>query len=90
MQVAHSTDGEVRGLGLMIGIELVKDRESRELDAEAIRFVARYSFETEIFVIGCGPDDNEIRFIPPLITTMEELGRAIDIMDAALTECETE
>jgi 4-aminobutyrate aminotransferase-like enzyme len=86
LQVAHDTIGEVRGLGLMIGIELVKDRESREPDAEAMAFVAQYGLERELIIISCGPDGNVIRFIPPLITTMEELDQAIDTMDEALSE----
>ena len=88
LRVAHDTIGEVRGLGLMIGIELVKGRESREPDATAMDFVARYALEHELIVINCGPDGNVIRFIPPLVTTMEELDQAIDTLDAALTEYE--
>jgi 4-aminobutyrate aminotransferase len=89
LQVAHETIGEVRGLGLMIGIELVKDPESREPDADAMSFVSQYGLEHELIVISCGPDGNVIRFIPPLITTIEELDQAIDTIDAALTEYET-
>ncbi|MDH3259607.1 MAG: aminotransferase class III-fold pyridoxal phosphate-dependent enzyme [Acidimicrobiia bacterium] len=88
LQVTHDTIGEVRGLGLMIGIELVKDLTSREPDADAMKFVSRYALEDELIVISCGPDGNVIRFIPPLITTIEELDRAIDTIDAALTEYE--
>lgn len=88
LQVAHDTIGDVRGLGLMIGIELVKDPESREPDADAMKFVSQYALEHELIVISCGPDRNVIRFIPPLITTMEELDQAIDTIDAALTEYE--
>lgn len=88
LNAAHSTVGEVRGLGLMIGIELVKEQESREPDPQAMDFVARYALDHEMIVIGCGPDGNVIRFIPPLVTTFEELDWAIDTMDAALTEYE--
>ena len=88
LRVAHDTIGDVRGLGLMIGIELVKDRESREPDAAAMAFVARYALERELILISCGPDGNVIRFIPPVITTLEELDQAIDTMDAALSEYE--
>jgi len=88
LAAAHEAIGEVRGLGLMIGIELVKDRQSREPDPEAMRFVSRYALEHELIVISCGPDGNVIRFIPPLVTTIEELDQAIDTIDAALTEYE--
>jgi 4-aminobutyrate aminotransferase len=85
LRVAHDTIGEVRGLGLMIGIELVKDRETREPDADAMVFLAQYALEHELIIISCGPDGNVIRFIPALITSMEELDQAIDTMDAGLS-----
>jgi 4-aminobutyrate aminotransferase len=88
LEVAHDTIGEVRGLGLMIGIELVKDPESREPDADAMKFVSQYALEHELIVISCGPDRNVIRFIPPLITTVDELDQAIDTIYTALTEYE--
>jgi 4-aminobutyrate aminotransferase len=88
LEVAHDTIGEVRGLGLMIGIELVKNPESREPDADAMKFVSQYALEHELIVISCGPDRNVIRFIPPLITTVDELDQAIDTIDTALTEYE--
>lgn len=87
-QTTHPTIGDVRGLGLMIGVELVKDQESREPDPEAMAFVSRFGLEHELIVINCGPDGNIIRFIPPLVTTMEELDAAIDTIEAALTEYE--
>jgi len=44
---------------------------------------------TELIMISCGPDGNVIRFVPPLVTTIEELDQAIDTIDATLTEYET-
>lgn len=85
----HPTIGDVRGLGLMIGIELVSDAEQRTQSAEAFRHVHEYCLERELIVIECGPDGNVIRFIPPLITTTEELDWALDLIDAALTDWET-
>ncbi len=89
LAVVHDSIGEVRGLGLMIGIELVKDLESREPDADAMAFVSKYALERELIVINCGPDGNVIRFIPPLVTGIDELDTAIDTIDGALTEYET-
>lgn len=88
LQAAHPTIGDVRGLGLMIGIELVRDHASREPDAEAMRFLSAYGQEHELIIISCGPDGNIIRFIPPLITTMDELDRVLDVVDAGLTAYE--
>ena len=84
----HPTIGDVRGLGLMIGVELVSDREQRTPDKAAFKHVQKYCFDRELIIIECGPDGNIIRFIPPLITTSEELDWAIDLIDAGLTEWE--
>jgi 4-aminobutyrate aminotransferase len=85
----HETIGDVRGLGLMIGVELVEDRNSRAPDAKALQHVASHAFDNELIIISCGPDGNVIRFIPPLITTMEELDWAIDLVDEGLDSWES-
>jgi 4-aminobutyrate aminotransferase len=76
--------GDVRGLGLMIGVELVKDPETREPDPAAFKAIQSYCLERELILIDCGPDANVIRFIPPLITTRQELHWAIDLIGEAL------
>ena len=89
LKVDHRTIGDVRGLGLMIGVELVTDRESREPDAAAFKHIQRYCMDRELVVIECGPMGNIIRFIPPVITTLDEVDWAIDLIDAALTDYES-
>jgi 4-aminobutyrate aminotransferase len=84
----HPTIGDVRGLGLMIGVELVTDRESRNPDAAAFKHVEKHAFDRDLIVLNCGPDRNVIRFIPPLITTHEELDWALDLVDEGLTSWE--
>ncbi len=84
----HPTIGDVRGLGLMIGIELVVDGD-RTPNKEAFASIQRYCMERELVIIECGPDGNVIRFIPPLVTTMEQLDWSIDLIDAALAEYES-
>lgn len=84
----HPTMGDVRGLGLMIGVELVSDSGRRTQSKEAFGALQKYCFERELIIIECGPDGNVIRFIPPLVTTTEELDWAIDLIDAGLTEWE--
>ncbi len=85
----HVTIGDVRGLGLMVGVELVKSRDTREPDAAAFSHVQRYALEHDLIIIDCGPDANVLRFIPPLVTTREELDWAIDLIDAGLTSWES-
>jgi len=82
----RSTVGEVRGLGLMIGIELSHDDGTP--DPEAMAHVKTQALEEGMFILTCGPDANVIRFIPPLIVTPEELDTGIDILDRALASYE--
>jgi 4-aminobutyrate aminotransferase-like enzyme len=89
VKARHRTIGDVRGLGLMIGVELVADRESRTPDPDAMQFISAYGLEHELIVIACGPDGNIIRFIPPLTATADELDAAIDVVDEALTAYES-
>jgi 4-aminobutyrate aminotransferase len=84
----HPTVGDVRGLGLMIGVELVSDPEGREPDPDAFKHVEKHAYDRELIVISCGPDHNVIRFIPPLVTTREELDWSIDLLDEGLTSWE--
>lgn len=84
----HPTVGDVRGLGMMIGVELVSDPVERTPDAKAFEHVKRYVQDRELILISCGPDRNVIRFVPPLITTPEELDWAIGLIDEALSDWE--
>jgi 4-aminobutyrate aminotransferase-like enzyme len=72
----------------MIGVEFVEDRESRRPDAKAFQHVAAHAFDRELIIIECGPDGNVLRFIPPLITTMDELDWALDLVDEGLESWE--
>lgn len=85
----HPTIGDVRGLGLMIGVELVSDSKERTQSKDAFAHVQRYCHERELVIIECGPDGNVIRFIPPLITTLEELDWAVGLIDEGLTDWES-
>ena len=79
----HPTVGDVRGLGLMIGVELVKPG-GREPDPEAFPFIAEHARNAGLLILDCGPFANVIRFIPPLCVTTEEIDTAVDAIDAAL------
>jgi 4-aminobutyrate aminotransferase len=87
MAKKHRTIGDVRGLGLMIGIELVKPG-GNVPDPAAFPFLAEFAREHRLLILDCGPDANVIRFIPPLCVSMEELDQGIDVLDAALTAYE--
>ena len=82
----HPTVGDVRGMGLMIGIELVT--EGNEPDTEAFAAIGRNAFEAGMFILNCSPDGNVIRFIPPLNVSQEDLDTGIDILEEAITKYE--
>jgi 4-aminobutyrate aminotransferase len=82
----HRLIGEVRGRGLMIGVELVRDRETKERAIEERNAVVRAAFERGLLILGAGR--NSVRFSPPLILTREQADTAARIFDEALSEVE--
>jgi 4-aminobutyrate aminotransferase len=75
---------DVRGLGLMVGVELVKTDASHSPDQELRDRVVRCAFERGLLLLGCG--ESTIRFIPPLIVNKNEVDVAVDIFAATLKE----
>src|SRR5205823_12543249 len=80
----HALIGDVRGRGLMIGVELVRDRQTKEHAVDERNAVVIGSFRRGLLVLGAGK--SSIRFSPPLVLTREQADIAINIVDAALTE----
>jgi 4-aminobutyrate aminotransferase len=78
----HEVVGDVRGLGLMLAIDLVKDRKSRAPAKERVEPVLNAAFERGLLLLGCG--ESAIRLAPPLIVTQEEADVAVGILDEAL------
>jgi len=88
LQACHSSIGDVRGKGLMIGIELVKDKHTKAVAQELRdRFVYR-AFENGLLLFPCGP--STFRILPPLTITKDEADVGLDIIDHTLTEVEKE
>ena len=83
LQNKHSLIGDVRGMGLMIGIELVRDRQTKErATTERDRLVSE-CFKRGLLVLGAGP--NTLRLCPPLVLTKEDADTAVRIVDAGLS-----
>lgn len=70
--------GDVRGLGLMIGVEIVKDRETKQPAAKERDRIIELAFQKGLLLLGCG--ESSIRFSPPLIITKKHVDVAIDIL----------
>jgi len=85
---SHPSVGDVRGRGLMIGIELVKDKATREPAAALRNRVEELAFERGLMVLGCG--ECSIRLCPPLVVSSEEASVALDILEEALAVAEKE
>lgn len=81
------TIGDVRGLGLMIGIELVRE-DGITPNEEAMVALRKYALDHDLLVLPCGPDVNIIRFIPPLNVSTDELDQGIDILADGLAAYE--
>jgi 4-aminobutyrate aminotransferase len=78
--------GDVRGLGLMIGVELVKDKRSKARAENETNQVVNECFKRGLIVLPCGP--NTIRFSPPLSLKEAEADIALDIFTEALADVE--
>ncbi len=74
--------GDVRGKGLMIGVELVKDPVTKVKAIEERNRVIQACFEKGLLILGCG--ENVIRLIPPLIITKQEADTALTILEEVL------
>jgi 4-aminobutyrate aminotransferase-like enzyme len=84
LALRHELVGDVRGLGLFIGVELVRDRESREPAAEEAADVINLMRERRILLSTDGPFENVIKIKPPLVFTHEDAGRVVSELDAVL------
>ncbi|MCJ7687194.1 MAG: aspartate aminotransferase family protein [Desulfobacteraceae bacterium] len=81
--------GDVRGRGLMIGIELVKDKETREpVDGDIMRAIIMGMLKRGIVMVPCGRNGNVLRFMPSLTITREYLNKATGILLETIREVE--
>ncbi len=81
--------GEVRGRGLMIGVEIVKDKKSKALAGkERDRIVDELCFERGVLMLGCG--ETTIRISPPLIITREQADVAMDVLEESISIADEE
>lgn len=88
MAAHHPSMGEVRGIGLMIGVEFVKNKQTLEIAPQLRDRVEQIAFEHGLLLMGCGA--NTMRVIPPLVVTRDEVDEALAIMEHAITLAEDE
>jgi 4-aminobutyrate aminotransferase len=84
LQKKHPLIGDVRGLGLMIGIELVRDRTTKARAVEERNALVQAMFRRGVLVLGAGK--NALRMAPPLVLTRTQAASVLEVFDEALTE----
>jgi len=83
-QQSYECMGDVRGKGLMVAVEFVKDRESKEPAREWRNEIIKKAFQKGLLLLGCG--ENSIRFCPALTVTAEEINECLSIFDEVVRE----
>jgi 4-aminobutyrate aminotransferase/(S)-3-amino-2-methylpropionate transaminase len=78
--------GDVRGLGPMLAIELVKDAKSKAPDADAAKALTRHCYERGVITLSAGTFGNCLRFLPPLVITDEQLAEALAVVEDGLAK----
>jgi 4-aminobutyrate aminotransferase len=76
--------GDVRGLGLMLGVEIVRDQASKEKDVETRNRLVEMAFRRGLLVLGAG--QNSIRLAPPLVLTRDQADFGLETLEECLAE----
>jgi 4-aminobutyrate aminotransferase / (S)-3-amino-2-methylpropionate transaminase / 5-aminovalerate transaminase len=80
LQQQYEIIGDVRGLGPMMAIELVKDRQTKEPAVAETKALVKFCFEKGLIILACGTYGNVIRFLMPLTISSEHLERGLHIV----------
>jgi 4-aminobutyrate aminotransferase len=87
MMDRHRLFGDVRGKGLMIGVEIVKDRMTKGYNTAARNAIIQEAFRRGLIMLGCGP--SVLRFMPPLVVTKKQIDDALTIFDESVRAVES-
>ena len=82
----HAMVGDVRGKGLMLAVEIVKDQQSKTPVSKERDRIVDLAFKSGLLLLGCG--ETSIRLSPPLIVSQEQADYALDVLEKAITEVE--
>jgi 4-aminobutyrate aminotransferase len=84
----HPMVGDVRGMGLMIGVEIVKDKKTKAMAHDERDRIVDLAFERGVLFLGAG--ETSIRIVPPLIVTEEQADIALDVLEECIGIVEKE
>lgn len=79
----YSAIGDVRGRGLMLAIEMVKDRETKTPDRDTTATVFEHCRAQGLILSKSGPDQSVLRMVPPLCLSLEDVGQVVEGLDQA-------
>jgi 4-aminobutyrate aminotransferase len=79
----HAMVGDVRGRGLMLGVEIVKDKQTKEQAGPERDRIVELAFERGVLYLGSGP--STVRLAPPLVVTKEEADVALDVLEECIS-----
>jgi 4-aminobutyrate aminotransferase-like enzyme len=89
MMAKHECIGDVRGMGLAVGVEIVKDRKSKAPNADLTRRITEEAFKKGLILIApIGFHGNVIRIAPPLVISEDLMMKGLDIMEEAIKTME--
>lgn len=80
-QEKYDIIGDVRGIGPMIAMELVQDRQTKIPAAEETKALVKYCLDRGLLILSCGSYGNVLRFLMPLVITDEQLQKGLSIVD---------
>ena len=83
IQEAYPAIGDVRGLGLMVATEF-RNPATHQPDKTTAKAVVHAAQERNLLLLTCGPWDNTIRWIPPLVVNQSQIRQALDILEESL------
>jgi 4-aminobutyrate aminotransferase/(S)-3-amino-2-methylpropionate transaminase len=75
--------GEIRGIGAMVGVEFVKDRETREPNGEVLSALLNEAMRRGVVAVSCGAYHNVLRHLVPLVITDEQLREGLEVLGEA-------
>jgi 4-aminobutyrate aminotransferase len=84
----HKLVGDVRGRGLMIGVEIVRNKQTKEHAGPERDRIIELAFERGVLFLGCGP--STVRIAPPLVVTKAQADVALDVLEECVQKVEAE
>lgn len=86
MKEKYNVIGDVRGIGAMVAVEFVKDKETKEPNKEIISKIIKYAYNKGVLLISAGLLGNVVRFLPPLVMTDDQMNYVLEVFEEAVTK----